>query len=380
MVNSGQTNKTQPTILVIGGLGYIGSHMVEELLGQGHRVVILDDLSTGFRESYCGGKLITGCLGDPGVLDSVFGYNRIDAVMHFAAFSLVGESVTDPLKYYKNNIAKTIELLSAMKKFGVNRFIFSSTAAVYGEPLATPITEEHPCLPTNPYGTTKLTIEQLLRDCAAAFDFRYIALRYFNAAGAHPSGQIGERHNPESHLIPLVLKVATGEREAISIYGTDYPTPDGTCVRDYIHVNDLTRAHLLALTRLLAGGDSGCFNLGNSKGYSVREVIEIARKVTGHSIPVIAAARRSGDPSILVAGSDKIRRVLGWKPQFEDLETIIQTAWRWHHRTAPEKKRTDSHAPGQPVPNRNTAPDTMLEQPACSHEIYARRVKTGEQT
>lgn len=324
----------KPTILVVGGAGYIGSHMVKELLAEGCHTVTLDDLSTGYRDLVAGGDFIEGSLGDGALLERVFSEYRIDAVMHFAAFSLVGESVVNPLKYYRNNLARTVELLDAMIRHGVKRFIFSSTAAVYGEPDQVPITESHPCRPTNPYGATKLAVERLLHDCDAGHGLKYVSLRYFNAAGAHGSGTIGEKHHPESHLIPLILKVATGERQNISIFGTDYPTPDGTCLRDYIHVNDLCRAHMLALEALLAGRESAVYNLGNSTGYSVREVIAICRKVAGHPIPAVEAERRAGDPAVLVASSDKIRNELGWQPKFENLQTIIETAWNWQKRQA----------------------------------------------
>ncbi|MBW2593461.1 MAG: UDP-glucose 4-epimerase GalE [Deltaproteobacteria bacterium] len=252
--------------------------------------------------------------------------------MHFAAFSLVGESVVNPLKYYRNNLARTIELLDAMIRFNVKNFIFSSTAAVYGEPVQVPITETHPSSPTNPYGATKIAVERMLADCDQAHELKSVCLRYFNAAGADESGNIGERHQPESHLIPLVLKVATGERRDIKIFGTDYDTPDGTCLRDYIHVTDLAKAHLLALNHLLSGGQSAVYNLGNSQGASVREVIRLAEKITGHKIPAVETARRAGDPAVLVAGSDKIKTELGWRPRYETLETIIQTAWNWHRK------------------------------------------------
>ncbi|MFH0728382.1 MAG: UDP-glucose 4-epimerase GalE [Pseudomonadota bacterium] len=320
------------TVLVVGGAGYIGAHMVKALAAAGYRVVILDDLSTGHREFTAAGRFIHGSLGDRNVLDALFSEHPIDAVMHFAAFSLVGESVKNPLAYYRNNLAGTLSLLEAMIRFDVKRFIFSSTAAVYGEPTAVPITEDHPCVPTNPYGATKLAVERMLKDCDAAYDLRYMSLRYFNAAGADPGGLIGERHQPESHLIPLVLKTALGELPHIGIFGTRYPTPDGTCLRDYVHVNDLAQAHLLALKALLDGRPSGVYNLGNSKGYSVREVIELSRRITGRPIPAIETGNRPGDPAILVAASEKIRRELGWQPEYEDLETIIQTAWQWHQR------------------------------------------------
>ena len=323
------------TILVVGGAGYIGSHMVLDLLQSGYEVIVLDNLSRGHRDLLSGGTFIEGDLGDARLLDSIFSQRRIAAVMHFAAFSLVGESVSKPLDYYRNYVAKTVELLAAMARHKVRHFIFSSTAAVYGEPRAmAPLQENSPCLPTNPYGATKLTVERMLSDNAAAGDFRYVSLRYFNAAGADPSGRLGERHEPETHLIPLVLKVATGERRDIQIFGTDYSTQDGTCIRDYVHVCDLTQAHLLALEHLLAGGSSAVYNLGNNKGHSVREVVETARRITKHAIPVIEAGRRPGDPAFLVAESAKIRHELGWQPRYEDLAAIIETAWVWHCQEA----------------------------------------------
>jgi UDP-glucose 4-epimerase len=325
------------TVLVVGGGGYIGAHVVKALVASGYPVIILDDLSTGHREFIGDHRFIHGNIGDRAVVDALFSTHPIDAVMHFAAFALVGESVINPLVYYRNNLAGTLSLLEAMVRHNVKRFIFSSTAAVYGEPTAVPITEDHPCLPTNPYGATKLAVERMLRDCDPAYGLKYICLRYFNAAGADPGGLLGERHQPESHLIPLVLKTALGELANIKIFGTRYPTPDGTCLRDYVHVNDLAQAHLLALRVLLDGGDSGVYNLGNSKGYSVREVIELSRKITGCPIPAIETGNRPGDPAILVAASEKIRRELGWRPEFEDLATIIETAWRWHRR---EQDRT----------------------------------------
>ena len=250
--------------------------------------------------------------------------------MHFAAFSQVGESMHQPLAYYRNNLAETVALLDAMLRHEVKRFIFSSTAAVYGEPVAIPITEDHPCAPTNPYGNTKLAVERMLADCDAAYGFKYMALRYFNAAGADASGEIGELHDPETHLIPIVLRAADGQTDHIRVFGTDYPTTDGTCIRDYVHVNDLAQAHLLALDVLLNGGESAVYNLGSSNGYSVREVIARAEGVTGKKIPVVEAPRRSGDPAILVASSDKIKRELGWTPEYDNLGKIIQTAWNWH--------------------------------------------------
>lgn len=319
-------------ILVVGGAGYIGAHMVKDLLHAGYEVVTLDDLSTGYREMLTGGIFVEGSLGDPGVINTVFSDHQIAAVMHFAAFSQVGESMEKPLKYYRNNLAATTILLSAMVRHGVRRFIFSSTAAVYGEPVKVPITEDHSCNPTNPYGATKVAVERMLRDCDAAYGLKHISLRYFNAAGADESGTIGEKHNPETHLIPLVLEVAAGEREDIKVFGTNYSTADGTCIRDYIHVSDLAQAHLLALEYLLKGDESAVYNLGNSRGSSVNEVIELARKVTGQQIPSVEANARPGDPAVLVASSDKIRRELGWRPRYEDLETIIKTAWKWHQK------------------------------------------------
>jgi UDP-glucose 4-epimerase len=321
-------------VLVVGGAGYIGSHMVKDLLDTGYGVITLDDLSTGHRELVPGGEFIEGGLADQVLLEKLFSTHKISAVMHFAAFSLVGESVEKPLKYYRNNMAATTELLDSMIRHNVKRFIFSSTAAVYGEPVETPIAESHPCNPTNPYGASKIAVERMLKDCDLAYGLKYISLRYFNASGADESGKIGERHHNETHLIPLILEVATGRRENIKIFGANYPTPDGTCIRDYIHVSDLTRAHLLALKALLSGGDSAVYNLGNNRGYSVREVIELARKITGKPIPAIEADKRPGDPAVLIASSDKIKKALGWKPEYEDLETIIKTAWVWHQREA----------------------------------------------
>ncbi len=333
-------DKKKQIILVVGGAGYIGSHMVRDLLRAGYGVVVLDNLCRGHRELVPRGTFIEGDLGDAALLDQLFLSHPITAVMHFAAFSLVGESVEKPLVYYRNNVSQTIELLDAMVRHRVRNFIFSSSAAVYGEPIKVPISEDHPCQPTNPYGATKLAVERLLADCAQGGDLKYISLRYFNAAGADESGTMGERHEPETHLIPLLLKVPTGERESITIFGTDYPTPDGTCIRDYIHVSDLTQAHLLALESLLKDGDSAVYNLGNSKGHSVRDVIETARRVTGHSIPAVIGSRRVGDPAVLIADSGKIRRELGWKPRYEELRTIIETAWVWHQREAKLKVNT----------------------------------------
>jgi len=317
-------------ILVVGGAGYIGAHMVRQLSNARCDVVVLDNLSTGHRKLLQGGEFIQGNLGDSDLLDRLFAAHAFDAVMHFAAFSQVGESMHQPLFYYRNNLAETVALLEAMLRHDVRRFIFSSTAAVYGEPVAIPITEKHPCAPTNPYGNTKLAVERMLADCDAAYGMKFTALRYFNAAGADEAGEIGELHDPETHLIPIVLRAADGQIDHIRVFGTDYATTDGTCIRDYIHVNDLAQAHLLALDALLKGGDSAIYNLGSSSGYSVREVIGKAEGVTGKKIPVVEAARRPGDPAILVASSEKIQRELGWTPVYDNLEKIIQTAWNWH--------------------------------------------------
>ena len=317
------------TILVVGGAGYIGSHMVQKLIETNHDVVVLDNLSTGNRRLIQGGEFVQGDLGDPETMDHLFSSHAIDAVMHFAAFSQVGESMHHPLKYYRNNIAATITLLDAMVRHNVKHFIFSSTAAVYGEPDSIPIAEDHPCMPTNPYGNTKLAVERMLADCDTAHGLKYAALRYFNAAGADGSGEIGEMHDPETHLIPIVLQAASGQRDHIQVFGTDYPTTDGTCIRDYVHVNDLAQAHLLALDALLEGAGSAVYNLGSSKGYSVREVIGKAEAVTGRKISVQEAPRRAGDPAILIAGSDRIKKELGWKPVYDDLEAIIESAWNW---------------------------------------------------
>ncbi|MDB4516168.1 UDP-glucose 4-epimerase GalE [Crocinitomicaceae bacterium] len=327
----------KPTILVVGGAGYIGSHMVLDLLRADYPVVTLDNLSRGHRELVPGGEFVAGDLGNPADLERIFNTYPIKAVMHFAAHSLVGESVEQPLVYYRNNVANTLTLLEAMQTAGVRHFIFSSSAAVYGEPVKTPITEDHPCSPTNPYGATKLAVERILHDVSHANGMTCSILRYFNAAGADASGKVGERHQPETHLIPLVLQVATGERESIKIFGTDYPTPDGTCLRDYIHVSDLTRAHLLALEALLNGSGNSTYNLGNSSGYSVKQIIDAARTITGHAIPAELATRRAGDPAVLIADSSRIRAELGWQPQYENIEDIIQSAWVWHQQEAAVK-------------------------------------------
>ena len=318
-------------ILVLGGAGYIGSHTALELVKAGNEVVIADNLVTGYRKAIPeGAKFYEGDLRDSDFLDNLFHQEKIDAVIHFAAYSLVGESVTNPLKYYDNNLYGTKVLLEAMVKNNVGKIVFSSTAATYGEPENIPILESDRTCPTNPYGETKLAMEKMFKWTAEAHGLRYVSLRYFNACGADESGTIGEAHNPESHLIPLILQVPNGKRETISIYGTDYDTPDGTCIRDYIHVTDLAQAHILAVQYLNNGGESDIFNLGNGVGYSVREVIETARKVTGHPIPATESSRRAGDPARLVASSEKAKKILGWKPVHDSLEEIIASAWNWH--------------------------------------------------
>lgn len=317
-------------ILVTGGAGYIGSHTAVELLDQDEEVVIVDNLQKGHKGAILGGKFYEGDLRDDAFLDKVFTENDIEAVIHFAADSLVGESVVEPLKYYNNNVVSTLKLLSKMKEHGVNKIVFSSTAATYGEPESIPILESDKNNPTNPYGETKLAVEKALKWANNAYGIKSVSLRYFNAAGAHISGKIGEDHTPESHLIPIILQVALGKREAISIFGDDYETPDGSCIRDYIHVTDLAQAHILALKKLRNGGDSAVYNLGNGKGFSVKEVIEIAREVTGEKIKAVVADRRPGDPAILIASSDKIQKELNWQPKYNDLRTIMETAWNWH--------------------------------------------------
>ena len=318
------------TILVAGGAGYIGSHMVALLVKRGYDVIVADNLRTGHWQSVKGArKLYVGDLRDGSFLHQVFTENKIDGVINFAAFSLVGESVTNPLKYYGNNVEGAVSLLTAMQAHGVDKLVFSSTAATYGEPEKQPIEEGDRTEPTNPYGATKLAIETMLKWCDGAYGIRYVALRYFNAAGSDTEAGIGEDHNPESHLIPLVMKTALGQRDHIGIFGEDYPTPDGTCVRDYIHVKDLAEAHLLALEYLERGGSSDVFNLGNGTGYSVREIIDTARRVTGKEIKAVAEPRRGGDPSVLIASNKKAAQVLGWKPAL-GLEQIISDAWVWH--------------------------------------------------
>lgn len=319
-------------ILVVGGAGYIGSHMVKRLGQLGCRVVTLDNLSGGFRDAVLGGEFVHGDIADRTLLDQLFASRKFDAVMHFASYIQVGESMREPIKYYQNNVGNTLNLLNAMCTFGVKNFIFSSTAAIFGEPEYTPIDEAHPKQPINPYGRTKLMVEQALADYDRAYGLKSVCLRYFNAAGADPDGQLGERHDPETHLIPLVLQAASGRRPHISVFGRDYDTPDGTCIRDYIHIVDLCEAHWLAVRSLMEGAGSQAYNLGNGNGFSVQEVIDTASRVTGRRIPVVDGPRREGDPARLVADSTQARQALGWTPRFADLETIIRHAWGWECR------------------------------------------------
>lgn len=323
------------TVLVTGGAGYIGSHAVLALQRSGYEVVILDNLVYGHRdivEQVLKAELIVGDTNDRQLLDNLFSMRQINAVMHFAAYAYVGESVSAPDKYYRNNVIGTLTLLEAMKDASINKFVFSSTCATYGVPQQVPIPEDHPQNPINPYGMTKLMVEKILADFDHAYDFRSVWFRYFNAAGADPEGALGEDHNPETHLIPLTLMAALGKRDSLSIFGTDYPTPDGTCVRDYIHVTDLATAHVLGLEYLLKGGKTEVFNLGNGNGFSVKEVIETAREVTGKEIKAVECDRRPGDPPALVGSGEKARQILGWNPQYSDLNAIITHAWNWHQK------------------------------------------------
>lgn len=318
-------------ILVLGGAGYIGSHTVRELLERGEDVVIIDNLETGHKDAVDKRvRFYKGDIRDRAFLDDVLGKEDIEAVIHFAANSLVGESMTDPLKYYDNNVNGTKVLLTALRDHGVDKIVFSSTAATYGEPENIPIKETDPTVPKNPYGETKLAMEKMFKWTDEAHNIKYVSLRYFNAAGANESGEIGEDHNPETHLIPLILQVPLGKRETISIYGDDYDTPDGTCIRDYIHVDDLADAHIRAVNYLRDGGESDIFNLGTGTGTSVKEVIDAAREVTGHPIPVSITPRRAGDPARLTASNDKAKDILGWNPQKGDVKEIVSSAWKWH--------------------------------------------------
>jgi UDP-glucose 4-epimerase len=320
-------------ILVTGGAGYIGSHSVRLFLTRGHDVWVYDNLSFGHRAAVPADRLVVGDLNEPHRLDQLLLERRIEAVVHFAAFAYVGESVTNPAKYYQNNLVNTLSLMECLRRHRVGRFVFSSTCATYGNPLKVPITEDEPQKPINPYGQTKLTVERALADYAGAYGWGYAALRYFNASGANPDGTIGEDHTPETHLIPLVIQAAMGQRPHIEIFGTDYPTPDGTCIRDYIHVDDLAEAHLLALEKLQPG-QGLAYNVGTGKGYSVRQVIRTVEEVSGKKVPVKEGPRRAGDPAELVACADKVQRELGWKPHYAELRPIIETAWNWH-RTHP---------------------------------------------
>jgi UDP-glucose 4-epimerase len=323
------------TILVTGGAGYIGSHVALALKQRGHKPILFDNLSRGHQdvvERAIGEPVIVADTRDFKALENVFTQEPIDAVMHFAAFIEVGESVKDPLSFYDNNVYGTVTLLRAMQKAAVRHFVFSSTCATYGTPQFVPISEDHPQHPLSPYGQTKLVVERLLADCETAFGLHSVCFRYFNAAGAHPDGHLGEDHTPETHLIPLVLDVATGKRSSVSIFGQDYDTPDGTCIRDYIHVSDLADAHVLGVEYLLAGGASTAVNLGNGRGFSVKEVIATVERVTGTKIRVEASSRREGDPAVLVGASEKARNLLGWAPRYSELETIIAHAWAWHQK------------------------------------------------
>lgn len=317
-------------VLVTGGLGYVGSHSVKQLVERGEEVIVLDNLLFGHREAACGSQVVIGDIGDRDLLRNLFSNNKIDAVMHFAALADVPESVADPRKYYDVNISKSLAMLDVMLEHDVKMMIFSSSAATFGEPKVVPIPEDHPKDPTNPYGRSKLMLEEILREYEHAYGLRAISLRYFNASGADPSGEIGEDHTPEHHLVPIVLQVALGQREKVNVYGTDWPTRDGTCVRDYVHVTDLAQAHLRGLDALRKGHATAEYNLGNGSGYTVMEVIRTVEEVTERKINSVSAERRPGDPAVLVASSEKIVRDLGWDPQFPELRTIIETAWKWH--------------------------------------------------
>lgn len=319
-------------ILVTGGAGYIGSHVNKQLHEQGYETVVLDNLSYGHDNFVKWGTLERVDLSDIDEIKQIFKKYPLEAVMHFAAFTYVGESVEDPQKYYLNNLKNTLNLLAVMLEFEVKKMVFSSSCATYGNPVEIPITEDHPQNPINPYGRGKLMVEEVLKDYSAAYNLRYTSLRYFNAAGADPDGELGENHQPETHLIPLILDAAQGRREDVKIFGTDYSTPDGTCIRDYIHVTDLADAHLKALDYLENGGKSEVFNLGNGNGFSVREVIETARRITKKNIKAVEVDRRAGDPPVLVGSSTKAREILNWKPRFDDLDEIVRTAWQWHQK------------------------------------------------
>ena len=327
-------SQLQKSVLVTGGAGYIGAHACKALNRAGYTPIVYDNLVYGHPEFVKWGPLEEGDIDDHQRLERVLGKYKPTAVMHFAAYAYVGESMENPSKYYLNNVAGTLSLLETMRKCDINQIIFSSTCATYGMPEQIPIDEDHPQYPINPYGRSKLMIEWILKDFATAYGLKFVSLRYFNAAGADPDAEIGEDHNPETHLIPLILDVALGRRKHLEIFGTDYDTSDGTCIRDYIHVSDLADAHLLALLYLRDGGESAAYNLGNGSGFSVREVITTARERTGCDIPCVESKRRPGDPSILIGSSEKIKKTLGWKPRFNKLETIIDTAWRWQNKKA----------------------------------------------
>lgn len=317
-------------ILICGGAGYIGSHINKQLNLEGYDTVVFDNLIYGHREAVKWGAFVQGDLCNEEDIESVFAARSIDAVFHFAAYAYVGESVEQPEKYYYNNVVNTLNLLKVMRKYGCNKIIFSSTCATYGEPEKVPITENMSQNPINPYGMTKLTVERIFKDYAKAYALKFVVLRYFNAAGADPDVEIGESHNPETHIIPLILDVASGKRETFKVFGTDYDTPDGSCIRDYIHVTDLADAHIRALHYLENGGEGDFFNLGNAIGTSVLDVVESAKRVTGRKFDVIHTERRPGDPAKLVGSSEKAQRVLGWKPKYGDIDTIISHAWKWH--------------------------------------------------
>lgn len=326
-------------VLVIGGAGYIGSHMVKTLLEQGHYVTTFDNLSTGYRDAILGGDFVEGDLASRPALDKALHRSTPDAVMHFASSIQVGESVRFPDRYYRNNLSNTLNLLDCMVNHGVPKLIFSSTAAIFGEPLYIPIDESHVTKPMNPYGRSKCMVEQILGDYEKAYGLKHVCLRYFNAAGADPQGMLGERHEPETHLIPLILQAASGRRSHIQVFGRDYATPDGTCIRDYIHILDLCNAHVQALMHLQADKPSDCFNLGNGEGYSVQQVIDTAQDVTGRKIRVEFSERRPGDPARLVADATKAKEQLGWRPSRADLHTIIEDAWRWECQIAQRSRR-----------------------------------------
>jgi UDP-glucose 4-epimerase len=324
-------------ILIVGGAGYIGSHMIQYLHSLGSQITVIDNLSSGFRNAVLYGTFYEGSVADGNLLDAVLSSQKFDAVMHFAAHIQVGESISSPIKYYQNNAVNTLYLLQKMVEHNVNNFIFSSTAAIFGEPQYVPIDETHPKAPINPYGRSKLIVEQALEDFGMAYGLKSVSLRYFNAAGADPGCQLGERHNPETHLVPLVLQVASGRRANVTIFGNDYDTPDGTCIRDYVHVVDLCDAHWRAIGYLRSGGISDGFNLGNGNGFSVGHVIEVARSITGKTIPTLIGPKRSGDPARLVADSTKARKTLGWTPRYPELRTIIEHAWLWEKKLATQK-------------------------------------------